>query len=58
MSVLAVIWSDPDVADILFLAAAIVAFADWLIAVTGRSELNKALLTVAIVLLALGLLAE
>jgi hypothetical protein len=54
----AAIWSGAGTAsDVLFLAAAIVAFVDWLIAITGRSELNKSLLTVSIVLLALGLLA-
>jgi hypothetical protein len=52
------IWTNANAADWLFLAAAIVAFVDWLLALTGRSELNKALLTVAIVLLALGLLAQ
>jgi hypothetical protein len=52
------IWSGAgNASDIFFLAAAIVAFVDWLIAITGRHELSKGLLTVSIVLLALGLLA-
>jgi hypothetical protein len=55
---IAAVWSGAGTAsDILLLAAAIVAFVDWLIAVTGRSELNKAFLTASVVLLALGLLA-
>jgi len=55
---IAAIWAGAGTAsDILFLAAAIVAFVDWIISVTGRSELNKAFLTASVVLLALGLLA-
>jgi len=55
---IASIWAGAgNASDVFFLAAAIVAAVDWLIAITGRHELSKGLLTVSIVLLALGLLA-
>jgi hypothetical protein len=54
----ALIWTNPEAADWLFLAAAIVAFADWLLSFVNDSPLSRALLTVSIVLIALGLLAQ
>lgn len=51
------IWFDPSAADVLFLAAAIVAAVDFAQRVAGRWQLNG-LLAVAVLLVSLGLLAR
>lgn len=54
----AAIWAGAGTAsDVLLLAAVIVAGLDVLAKLTGRSELAGALLTAAVLLVALGLLA-
>lgn len=55
---LSAIWSGAgNASDVFFLAAAIVAVVDFLLAWSNHSDLNKGLLTASVVLLALGLLA-